>query len=547
MNKSGEYFIAILFAVWYNIVMIKLVAINTSYVQTMLAPYYLKANSKELKNEIEIITTSTKVELKEIVNMIDVNNAKIVGFSCYIFNINIVRSIARELRRIKHDIVIIYGGPEIEDVGDAVYDEADYIIIGEGEDSYYKLCRDIIDNSIINDRIVHSIPPTLSEVISPYDEYITVVGGKIAYFESSRGCPFSCAYCMSGRARLRNFPMEYVYRELDKFKGSHVKVLKFVDRTFNADNNRALQIMQYIIDYADDFTFAVHFEIAADIISEEFMRLVESAPIGLFQFEIGVQSFNEDTLSAVIRKCDIVKIKKNIARLVGCGKCHIHTDLIAGLPHDDMNSFIDSFNELYALGGEMLQVGILKLLHGSRLESMIRDDKRYVFNNAAPYEVISTPYMSVDELNRIKLLDKAVDKYHNSGMFKLTIPRFLTVSPYEFYSNLIINSTINDINCDAFDIMYDYLIIRGNDRDIVQSYLVADYMVRNKSLPKSGRLINEYDKEFKILLKKYDYNRQSAYEFKLNYDPYTDIRREIIIVAQYQFSDKFCYTIIPII
>ena len=415
--------------------------INSKYIHSALAAWCLKAgisNFSTFPHSAEVVEATINEKQCDVLNRLTQKSPDIVGFCCYIWNIDYVKAVAKMLKATLPDCKIVLGGPEVSyNVKDTLNscDFVDYVISGEGEYPIAYLCDCIQSgtapqNNGISYRSGNALclsEPyiTASEPPTPYcDEYFNTLSNRIAYIETSRGCPYSCAFCLSGRCgKVRFFDMERTKSEIIRLSQSGCKTLKFVDRTFNANKKRAEAIVEFILDNIGtsiprDVCF--HFEIAADILSDRLAELFASAPKGSIQLEIGMQSFNEQTLAAVTRKTDCEKLKANIARLIRPKNIHIHIDLIAGLPFEDLNSFKNSFNTAYNLYADMLQLGFLKLLHGA--EMRINTEKYpCVYSKDPPYEVISTPYISAQELNLLHRVEDVVERTYNSGRFRRTL------------------------------------------------------------------------------------------------------------------------------
>lgn len=514
--------------------MIKIVAINSKYVHTLLSPYYLKENC-DYKDIISIVQCNINQDIQNLYNIAVAENPKVVAFPCYIFNINCVLAVAEVIKERNPEIIIIFGGPEVSFEYDNILSKCDYLITGEGEIAFNELVCDLHKNGYkknTDKKVYIGKPKNFATLKLPYSEdYFKDTDGKIAYFEASRGCPYSCAYCMSGEDGLRCFDLQRTFEELEKFKGKNIRVLKFVDRTFNAKKDYAKRILRYLIDNKEYYSFGFHFEIAADILDDEFIELVAKSDKGFFQFEVGVQSFNEQTLSNVIRKTDIKKVTSNISKLIATGKSHIHTDLIAGLPYEDYNSFVDGFNRLYNLKSQMMQLGFLKVLKGSRLKGMLTDD--YKYDDKPPYEIISTPYLSKEELQLLKFAEEGCDKYYNSGLFKNTLDKFVVGNPYDFYLN--IGRKIYGKNLSLFDrinILYDYLC-RTYDSTLVKGIMTIDYLKTNNSRILPNCLKFDYDKNFAKLLKQLNIDKKKYFAVKIGINPQNYTYGDYLLCVDY--------------
>ncbi len=411
--------------------------LSAKYIHASLAPWCLKAGVDSLCGDnIEATVFEFTINgcIDDFINRIREFSPDVISFTCYIWNITKTLDLCKNLKGITNATIIL-GGPEVSYRAEDVlnnYDFIDYVLSGEGEETYPELLNKLCGNDTItsvaglsyryNNEII-SIPEKeyTSTPPSPYsDEFFDKLNGRITYIETSRGCPYRCAFCLSGRcSKLRFFDIEQVKKDIIKLANSGTQTLKFVDRTFNAKADRANEIIKFILDnrgvnFPENVCF--HFEIAGDILKESTLKLLESAPTGLFQLEIGMQSFNEETLKSINRKTDTQKLKKNIKRLIEFNNMHIHIDLIAGLTGEDYNSFKDSFNTGYRLKAHMLQLGFLKLLYGSAMREN-PDIYPCEFKEEPPYEVKSTPWLSEDEIKTLKHTEDALDRLYNSGRF----------------------------------------------------------------------------------------------------------------------------------
>jgi radical SAM superfamily enzyme YgiQ (UPF0313 family) len=386
-----------------------LCSIASKYIHSTLAPWYLLAAvtqgcGTEIRADLMEATINEKEE--GILLRICAGNPDVVAFSCYIWNIELIQRLTREVKERLPHAVILWGGPEVSFHPEELLRSepcVDYILSGEGEKPLPLLL-----NALSQKTPLASIPGVCfrtlggSHCSSPYfsqedppdpytESYFKALNGRIAYLETSRGCPFSCAFCLSERGTGRYFDLNRSKNALLRLASSGTKTVKLVDRTFNANKKRAAELFTFLIQSAESGLIRgvrFHFELAGDLLDEHTVALLSKAPAGLIQLEIGLQSFNPKALDAVNRKTNTGLLKKNIKKLTEKGNLHIHLDLIAGLPYEDLESFASSFNTAYALKPNMLQLGFLKLLHGAPMRA---HPEQYpcLFNEKAPYEVIN--------------------------------------------------------------------------------------------------------------------------------------------------------------
>ena len=430
--------------------------LNSKYVHASLSPWCLLSGVRNFcteKMDATVMESTINGDIYEFADKIIAEKPDVVSFSSYIWNITKTLEICRYIKE-KHDCKIVLGGPEVafrqEDVL-RKYDFIDFVLAGEGEWSFpdfleningelsivsglaYRQNGEII---VIPEKAYDTTPP------SPYtDEFFENLNGRISYIETSRGCPYRCAFCLSGRCSpLRYFELEQVKNDIIKLANSGTQTLKFVDRTFNANPKRANEILTFIKDnYGNKIPENVcfHFEIAGDILREDTLKILETMPKGAVQLEIGMQSFNEETLKKINRKTDTKKLIENIKRLVSFKNMHIHIDLIAGLTGEDLKSFKNSFNIGYSLKAHMLQMGFLKLLYGADMREN-REKYPCTFNDEPPYEVTSTPWLSSDEIKRLKNCEDALDRLYNSGRFLFTLDYLVDeigISPFDLFND----------------------------------------------------------------------------------------------------------------
>ena len=433
--------------------------LNSQYIHSTLAPWCLLAGVRAYapSAEVSVVEGTVNESPDAVFARIMEKTPQVVSFSCYIWNIETVLRLTARLKRAVPGLQVVLGGPEVSyRAGELLKTEpsVDYVLSGEGERPFAMLLTALNDESSLRDvpglcyregdTIVVSEPYVTNELPpSPYcAEYFGTLNGRIAYLETSRGCPFSCAFCLSGRCGgVRYFPLERAQQEIVLLANSGTKTVKFVDRTFNADRKRALAIIRFIREhYGTDIPRDVcfHFEVAGDLLDEETLTELSESPAGLFQLEIGIQSFHEPTLAAIARKTNIERLKRNVRRLLACQTVHIHIDLIAGLPQEDMATFAESFNTAYLLSPHMLQLGFLKLLYGAPMrESPAEYPCEY--GKTPPYEVTRTPWMSERDLERLHRIESVLDRVYNSGRFRRTLTYLLQATgdrPFTLFERL---------------------------------------------------------------------------------------------------------------
>lgn len=430
--------------------------LNSKYVHASLSPWCLLAGVREFsKNTYDTLVMESTIngDTEAFANEIINEKPDVVAFSCYIWNITKTLEICRIIKR-NHDCKIVLGGPEAayrpKDILEK-YEFADFVLSGEGEWTF----PDFLDNmngdlTLVsgltyrkNDEII-SIPEKeyTDSPPSPFsDEFFKNLGGRISYIETARGCPYRCAFCLSGRCSpLRFFDIQRVKNDIIRLSNSGTQTIKFVDRTFNANAERANEILLFIKEnYGKEIPRNVcfHFEIAGDILKESTLEILSSMPCGAVQLEIGMQSFNEETLKKINRKTDMKKLVENIRKLISFNNMHIHIDLIAGLTGEDLESFKNSFNIGYSLRAHMLQMGFLKLLYGADMREN-REKYPCTFTEEPPYEVTSTPWLSTDEIKMLKKCEDAVDRLYNSGRFLFTLDYLadeVGISPFDLFND----------------------------------------------------------------------------------------------------------------
>ncbi len=415
---------------------ILLTAINAKYIHSNLAVYSLKANVGTYKEQVEIGEFTINNPWDYVLEEIYKRKPDVLCFSCYIWNLSMVEEVMREFHKLCPSVPIWLGGPEVSFEAETFlksHPEVTGIMMGEGEAVFQDLCRYYIEGNISFEEIKGiayrqegkiSVNPwrdilDMSKLSFAYDT-MEDFSHRIIYYESSRGCPFSCSYCLSSvDKKLRFRDVELVKKELQFFMDQKVPLIKFVDRTFNCNHNHAMAIWQYILDNDNGVT-NFHFEISADLLREEELELMSRMRPGLIQLEIGVQSTNEATIHEIKRTMRLEQLKYIVKKIQSFGNIHEHLDLIAGLPYEDYKTFQKSFDEIYALQPNELQMGFLKVLRGSY---MYDHAKEYgvLYHDNPPYEVLATKWLSYEEILAMKRVEEMLEVYYNSGQFEITM------------------------------------------------------------------------------------------------------------------------------
>ena len=432
---------------------ILLAACNAKYIHSNLAVYDLKAYSSDYDEHVILREYTINQPKDEILKDIYSSGADVVCFSCYIWNISFVRELIRDLVKILPKTAFWAGGPEVSYDAEKFLTEMPEmtgVMVGEGEKTFHDLLEFYIDGKDsleeisgiayrTGDKIIHNGWRELMDLSAiPFVyEHLEKFENRIIYYESSRGCPFSCSYCLSSiDKKLRFRDLELVKKELQFFLDHRVPQVKFVDRTFNCKHEHAMTIWKYILEHDNGVT-NFHFEISADLLREEEMELMSQMRPGLIQLEIGVQSTNPETIRAIHRHMDLKKLEHCVNRVHSFRNIHQHLDLIAGLPYEDYDSFGRSFDEIYELKPNQLQLGFLKVLKGSY---MFEHAAEYgiVYHDKPPYEVMSTKWLSFDDVIKIKRVEDMLEVYYNSGQFEITMKLMECIfdSAFEFFQEL---------------------------------------------------------------------------------------------------------------
>ena len=419
---------------------ILLAACNAKYIHSNLAVYNLKSCSGEYSHNVVIKEYTINQIQDDILKDIYLEQPDVICFSCYIWNISFVKELVPDLKKILPHVDFWAGGPEVS------YDAVEFlkknpaffgVMVGEGEETFHELAGYYIERKPENLKEIRGVAfhdetkvpdivhtgwrelMDLSKVPFAYSN-LTEFKNRIIYYESSRGCPFSCSYCLSSiDKKLRFRDIELVKKELQFFIDNKVPQVKFVDRTFNCKHDHAMAIWRYITEHDNGIT-NFHFEISADLLREEELALMKTMRPGLIQLEIGVQSTNPQTIKAIRRTMDFEKLKGIVEQIHGFGNIHQHLDLIAGLPYEGYESFHKSFCDVYALRPEQFQLGFLKVLKGSHMMEMT-GEYQILYKDREPYEVLSTAWLTYGEILGLKMVESMVEVYYNSGQFKHTL------------------------------------------------------------------------------------------------------------------------------
>ena len=432
---------------------ILLTALNAKFIHSSLALLCLKKYAQSIESHISISEYTINHSLDFILSDIYEKNPQVICFSCYIWNISMILELIKDCKKIMPHVLIVLGGPEVSYESEELmlgHESIDIIIRGEGEKTFFELAQCMINNKLCLENIdgityrkenqifsnPNRNPIELDEVPFVY-ENLSGFEHKIIYYETQRGCPYQCQYCLSSVEKgVRFLSEQRVKQDLRFFLDNNVKQVKFVDRTFNCNKKHAMMIWKYIIEH-DNRKTNFHMEITADIMDNEMLHLLKRARKGLFQFEIGVQSTNSETMKAIKRMVDFEKLSTVVKKIKQMGNIHQHLDLIAGLPFEGYTSFRTSFNDVYALEPEQFQLGFLKLLKGSGLK---KDCEKYgiVYREKATYEVLFTNDLSFKQVLRLKLVEEMVEQYYNSAKALYTL-RYCVLkfpTPFDFYQAL---------------------------------------------------------------------------------------------------------------
>ena len=490
---------------------ILLAACNAKYIHSNLAVYDLQAYASDYADHIVLKEYTINQQKDDIMRDIYLEHPDVVCVSCYIWNLSFVKELVADLIKILPGADFWAGGPEVSyDAEKFLTENSEFkgVMVGEGEETFKELAgyyveknpQDLKDMTGIcyrdGDQIIHNGWRQIMDLSSIPFIYkdLSEFKNRIIYYESSRGCPFSCSYCLSSiDKKLRFRDTETVKKELQFFIDNKVPQVKFVDRTFNCKHDHAMAIWKYINEHDNGVT-NFHFEISADLLREEELQEMSTMRPGLIQLEIGVQSTNPDTIKAIHRTMDFEKLKGIVDRIHSFGNIHQHLDLIAGLPYEDYDSFRHSFNDVYALKPQQLQLGFLKVLKGSHMMEMCRE-YGIVYKTQEPYEVLSTKWLDYDHVLKLKTVENMVEVYYNSGQFQNTLEYLEKFFPdafsiYERLGSFYMEKGYGDVShtrMRRYEILLEFLEdVPEISMDQVKDQMVYDLYLRENLKSRPG-------------------------------------------------------------
>ncbi|WP_051188676.1 B12-binding domain-containing radical SAM protein [Proteocatella sphenisci] len=544
---------------------ILLTTLNSKFIHSNLAIKYLDAMIRDkVDSVVEEFTINEDIE--DILSKIMIGGYDMVAFSCYIWNIERTMKIAENIKKISPETLILIGGPEVTYDAESTlqrHDFIDFIIAGEGE----KALSDLVDiikeperfKEITNlysryssedmDFESRSLVVTDLSIIPPVylDTKKEDIENKIVYYETSRGCTFSCSYCLSSTTKgVRFFDYERIKAELSHLVKLGARQVKFVDRTFNSDEKKAIEIISFLMEI-DDGNINFHFEITAHLLQKPVLDLIKKARRGLFQFEIGVQSTNDETLNEVRRANKFEEVSKNVLEIKSYANIHQHLDLIAGLPYEGLTRFKKSFNDVFSLKPDALQLGFLKILKGSPIENTI-EKHGYKYRSYPPYEVLSNKYMTYKDMDKLKTVENVLDRFYNTGRFKYSIEylydRVYENTGYNLFEDLAAVISDNNINTIKKEEEFRAMKILGMNRvskensnpdfniDFFVELLRLDYinMGRNPNIPAflTKKNEDETERELKEFIFEFTRNQENLIQLGFKEDVhYKDAYKKI--------------------
>ncbi len=476
--------------------MILLTTLNARYIHAAFGLRYLQANMGELRDQCEILEFDINQRPLEIVERLLARKPRIIGIGVYIWNIRESQEIVSLLKRIAPEVCVVLGGPEVshESEGQPIVEMADYTITGEADLAFAELCRHWLNGTPPAGKLIRANLPPLEQITLPYDEYNDEdVAHRVVYVEASRGCPFTCEFCLSSLdAPVRQFELEPFLCSLEDLLKRGVRQFKFVDRTFNLNLKTSAAILQFFLDRYKAGLF-VHFEMVPDRLPDALRDLIVQFPAGALQFEVGIQTFNPEVAALISRRQNYTRLADNLTFLREKTGVHVHADLIFGLPGETLESFGAGFDQLVRIGPQEIQVGILKRLRGTPI---VRHDAEWgmVYSDQAPYEILRTKLVDFETMQRVRRFARFWDLMGNSGNFPRTLVALWEPDASPFWEFLAfsdwIHSTLGRTHAIPLhtlaEVLRRYLCeVRGHTQDRIDTLLREDYAaIGRNDLPK---------------------------------------------------------------
>ena len=479
---------------------ILLSTLNARYAHASLGLRYLLANMAELQEQTRLMEFVIGARSADLAEKLLAHKPRIIGFGVYIWNVEETTRLVALLKRVAPHVVIVLGGPEVshETAAQPIVALADYVITGWGDVSFVQLCRQILDGPQPLMKVHAGLQPPLAELALPYDLYSDAdIAHRTLYVEASRGCPFKCEFCLSALDKTAwPFDIDRFLTELERLHERGARLFKFVDRTFNLNIKTSLKLLQFFLDklaaHPDDPVYA-HFEVVPDHLPDALKEAITRFPAGTLQFEIGIQSFNPAVQALVSRRQDNDKAAENIAWLMAHSQAHLHVDLIAGLPGEDMDSFARGFDKLVAIGPHEIQFGILKRLRGTPI---IRHTKQWglAFDPAPPYTILATSLIDFADMQRLVRFARYWDLVANSGRFAHTLPLILGAAAFADFIDLSdwLFARTDATHRIALDrlatLVAQWLAERGRAPDAIRDAMAADFAAQPKRMQKQAHV-----------------------------------------------------------
>ena len=503
-----------------------LTTLNSKYSHTNISLYYLKNCIDDLC-DCNIQNYTINDDLNNILASIVAYNSDVVCFGCYIWNIEQTVKICKNLKALNPNIKIILGGPEVSYNPDEILSSNPYIssvICLEAENGIKQAVLDIKSNTL---QKVYNIPVKIEDIPDISDDIVSNYDNRVVYFETSRGCPYRCSYCLSCiDKQVKYFELDNVKTSLKKLLDLNVGQIKFLDRTFNSNKKRTLELWKFLLDNRKNTTF--HFEICVNLIDKDVLEFLKTVPKDVFQFEVGIQSTNEKTLNAINRTYNFEYEKEILIKLKSFDNIKLHTDLIIGLPYEDLNTFKNSFNELYSVNSQEIQIGFLKFLKGTNIYNQ-KDEFEYIHDNCPPYEIFQNSFITYEEICFLKKFETIFEIIHNSTYFKNFLDYIISKENnaydiYEDITNYFIDKKLLDRKI-SLDEVFETLILKYTNHEnfnIIVQLLTYDYFLKFKG--HRDWFFDKYENKKEILNVYINENRENLFENLSNLEIYKKYR-----------------------